>query len=113
MDKNSTGIGLLKVQVFSGNDAFPVEGAKVIISRNGQIEVFLITDSKGATPYVKLRSPSKENSLKPYSDDREENYRADIYAQGFEPLKNLYVDLVGGTSSLLSVNLIPSYKEDI
>ena len=103
------GTGLLKIQAFSGNYALPVEGAKVVISRDGHIEAFLVTDSRGATPYIKLESPNKDNSLEPYSGDREEKYRGDIYAEGFYPLKNLYISLVGGTSSLLSVNLIPSY----
>lgn len=111
MDEKNMSMGLLKIQVFAGNDAFPVEGAKVVISKDGHIEAFMITDSKGATPYIKLPSPVKGNSLEPYSGEKEENYRGDIYAEGFYPLKNLYISLVGGTSSLLSVNLIPSYSK--
>ena len=109
MENLKNDMSLLKVKVYSGNDAFPVANAKVVISKVGKVEAFLITDENGATPFVKLPAPVKDLSL---SDTGKESYdyRADIYADGFKELKNLYISLSGGTSSTLKVNMIPLYK---
>ena len=108
--EDNKGVSLLKVQVYAGNEAFPIEGARVVISCQEKIEAFLITDENGSTPYIKLPSPKREESLSPQMGEKSYVYRGNIYADGFMPKKDLYISLVGGTSSVLKVNLIPLYK---
>ena len=112
MEENKE-IGFLKVQVYAGNEAIPIEGAKVVIRRDKNIEAFMLTDENGSTPFIKLSSPAKSSSLSPSNEARSYFYEGSIYADGFMPKKNLYISLVGGTSSVLKVNMIPLYRGGI
>lgn len=96
-----------KGKVYTAQQAFPVNNAKIIIAKDGEIYSFLTTNSSGETDVVKIKSPPRENSLDPYSTDKSTNYYAQIYADGFATQKNLLVSAVGGTSSLLNSELIP------
>lgn len=94
-------------RVFSGQEAYPIEGAKVMIYKNNNLHTFLITDRNGETPTVKIESAPAENALIPNSENQEIDYSADVFADGFIPRKNLLVSAVGDSHILLRVQLTP------
>lgn len=96
-----------KAQVFSANQAFPVPGAKIKLTRNNELVAFLITEADGQTKEIKIKSPPARNSLDPFSNDQSFDYLADIYADGFIAKKNLLVSAVGDSFAILSLNMTP------
>lgn len=94
-------------RVFTGEGAYPVKGAKVVIYRGDNIYAFLETDSNGSTKKVKLPSFSKENSLEPENENQSIEYNADVFANGFTTQKGLLVSAVGGSEIVLNVLLVP------
>ena len=94
-------------RVFSGNEAYPIEGAKVMIYKDGNLHTFLITNENGETATVKIESAPAENALTPNSENQEIDYSADVYADGFSAKKGLLVSAVGDSHILLTVQLTP------
>ncbi|MBQ7295314.1 MAG: hypothetical protein IJW86_03885 [Clostridia bacterium] len=96
-----------QARVFSGDQAYPIEGAKVLIYLGGRLHTFLITNENGETQRVKIESSPDENALTPNSENQQLDYLADIYADGFAEKKGLLVSAVGGSDILLNVQLTP------
>lgn len=96
-----------QARVFSGEQAYPIEGAKVLIYLEGKLHTFLITNESGETQRVKIEASPEENSLTPNSENQQLDYRADVYADGFTPKKGLLVSAVGKSDILLAVQLTP------
>lgn len=94
-------------RVFTGDSAYPLKGAKVVLRRDGQLVSFLISDKNGETPKVKIPAYPKENSLEPFSENQSLDYLADVYMKGFTTLKDLLVSAVGGTEVVLDVQMTP------
>lgn len=68
--KENTGVGLLKIQVFTANQAFPLEGVNIVISRviDGDKVIFFTgtTDSSGIIDNINLPTKaSKADVLSP------------------------------------------------
>lgn len=93
--------------VFSGEETYPVEGARIVVYRGDNIYAFLSTDSNGKTKSIKLPAFSRENSLVSDNPDKTVNYQADIFAEGFYAEKGLLVSAVGGSDIILKVILVP------
>ena len=106
-EANPENYATFTARVFSGDEAYPVEGAKIMIYRDGNLHTFLITNENGETPTVKIESAPAENALIPNSENQELDYRADVYADGFTPRKGLLVSAVGDSHILLTVQLTP------
>lgn len=100
-------VGFFQAQVFTGNQAFPVHEARVMLTRNGEIECFLLTDESGQTQVIETHAPPRENSLEPYSSNKSMDYRANVFAEGYVPLNDLLVSQVGSAFSLLNAELVP------
>ena len=98
---------VFRARVFTGKGAYAVENAKVILYRNDVLHAFLVTDKNGETPEIKIEAYPQSNSLEPLSDEQRLDYRADVYAEGFERKENLLVSAVGGSDILLEVELTP------
>ncbi len=94
-------------RVFSGDSAFPVLGAKVILKRNGELYKVLTTSASGETQKIKITSYKKENSLLPEGENQRYDYFADVYADGFVTKKDLLVSAVGESEIILTVQMIP------
>ncbi len=94
-------------RVFTGEQAYPVESAKVLLYLDGNLHTFLITNASGETPRVKIESAPAENALIPNSNNQELDYSADVYAAGFQEKKGLLVSAVGDSDIILTVQLIP------
>lgn len=106
--ENPEDFALFRASVFTADSAYPVENARVIVKKNGEIHAFLFTNGSGETKQVKLESYPEENSLNPDSNQQYMRYTADIHADGFDSLLSLPVEAVGGSQILLRQNLIPT-----
>lgn len=93
--------------VFSGEEAYPVEGARVVVYRGDNIYAFLTTDENGRTDRARLPAFPEGNSLESDNPDRSIDYSADVFAEGFITKKGLLVSAVGGSDILLKVIMIP------
>lgn len=94
-------------RVFTGENTYPVAGARVVIYRGDNIYAFLETDKNGRTKSVKLPAFSESNSLEPENENQSIAYNADIFASGFTSQKGLLVSAVGGSEIVLNVLLVP------
>lgn len=94
-------------RVFTGNNAYPIENARVLVIKNNKLFTFLSTDSDGVTKRIKLPSYPEKNSLNPESDEQYVEYTGEVYAKGFTPKKNLLISAVGGSDIILDVQMTP------
>lgn len=101
------GVAGFSARVFTGEDAYPVENAKVLIYKDKKLFHFLLTDENGNTPRVEIAAAPSENALIPNSENQQIDYLAEVFADGFTPQRDLLVSAVGGTDILLPVQLIP------
>lgn len=93
--------------VRSGEGAFPIPGAKVIVKKDSEILSFLVTDENGNTDTITLPAYPEKDSLSSETA-REAQYSADIYAEGFQEKKNLPVSATGGAEIVLNAELVPN-----
>ena len=93
--------------VRSGEGAFPIPGAKVMVKKDSEIISFLVTDENGNTDTVTLPAYPEKDSLSSETA-REAQYSADIYAEGFQEKKNLPVSATGGAEIVLNAELVPN-----
>ncbi len=103
----ATSFASFSAVVFSGEGAYPVEGARLVVYRDDNIYAFLQSDENGRTKTVQLPAFSKENSLEPDNPESNIDYFADVFAEGFTSQKGLLVSSVGGSEILLRVLLVP------
>lgn len=94
-------------RVFTGEGAYPVKGAKVVVYRGDNIYAFLETDAEGKTKTVRLPAFEESNSLESDNENRSIDYFADIFAQSFDSQKGLLVSAVGGSDIVLNVLVVP------
>ena len=94
-------------RVLTGDSAYPVSGAKVILYRNGELYKVLTTAESGETIKTKIPAYQKQNSLEPLSGNQRLDYTADVYADSFITRKNLLVSAVGGSEIILTVQMTP------
>ena len=93
--------------VRSGEGAFPIPNAKVLIIKDNEIFSFLVTDENGNTPTITLPAYPEKDSLSSETA-REVQYYADVYAEGFQEKRKLTVSASGGAEIVLNVMLIPN-----
>lgn len=103
----ATSFSYFIANVFSGDEVYPVEGAKVVVYRGDNIYAFLSTDENGKTERIRLPAFEKENSLEADNPDKTVEYQADVFAEGFNAQKGLVVSAVGESEILLRVILVP------
>lgn len=97
-----------RAEVYTAQQAYPIEGAKVKLYKDGNLIAFLTTNKNGATDNIELESPPEINSLEPFNPFKTIEYLADIYADNFITKKGLPVQVVGGTQAILKTNLTPA-----
>lgn len=103
----TTDFAYFSANVFSGEEAYPVQGARIVVYRGDNIYAFLSTDENGSTKRIRLPAFSRENSLEADNPDKTVDYQADIFAEGFNAQKGLLVGAVGGSDIILRVILVP------
>lgn len=102
-----TDYATFSARVFTGNNAYPIENAKVLVVKDDTLYTFLITDRNGTTKKVRLPSFPERNSLNPESNERAVQYTGEVYATGFTPKKNLFISAVGGSDIVLDIQMTP------
>lgn len=106
-----TAYATFSARVFTGNNAYPVENAKVLVVKDDRLYTFLTTDRDGATKKVRLPAFPESNSLDPDSENQRVNYTGEVYATGFTPKKGLLISAVGGSDVVLDVQMTPMSAE--
>ncbi|MCL2341542.1 MAG: peptidoglycan-binding protein [Firmicutes bacterium] len=104
------GLGYLKVQVHTGDDALPIENANVLIrDTSGRVLYNLTTDSSGNTDRVELYAPDKSHTLDPNDTGPYYGmYDVEVSKPKFirEVIKG--VQIFDGIDSVLPVNMLPN-----
>ncbi len=100
-------------RVFTGNNAYPIENAKVLVVKDDSLYTFLTTDKDGTTKKVRLPAFPESNSLNPESDKKSVKYTGEIYATGFTPRKGLLISAVGGSDVVLDVQMTPISEREV
>ncbi len=106
-----TAYATFSARVFTGNNAYPIGNAKVLVVKDGKLFTFLTTDRDGMTKKVRLPSFPESNSLNADSDMQRVNYTGEIYATDFTPKKDLLISAVGGSDIVLDVQMTPISTE--
>ena len=106
-----TAYATFSARVFTGNNAYPVENAKVLVVKDDKLYTFLTTDRDGVTKKVRLPAFPESNSLDPDSENQRVNYTGEVYATGFTPKKGLLISAVGGSDIVLDVQMTPMSAE--
>lgn len=106
-----TSYATFSARVFTGNNAYPIENAKVLVVKDSKLFTFLTTDRDGVTKKVRLPSFPEDNSLNPDSEMQRVNYTGEVYATGFTPKKGLLISAVGGSDVVLDVQMTPLSAE--
>lgn len=110
---NYTGMGNLRVRVYGANEAFPIEGAIVLISASdaetGKTGVIrsLRTDASGLTESVRLPTKSALLSEEPGNVSPFAVYNVEIKKDGYYAVNDVNVPIFDGVSATLPVRLIP------
>ncbi|MBR3952200.1 MAG: hypothetical protein IKJ82_01090 [Oscillospiraceae bacterium] len=107
--------GTLIAEVSTAKGAVPLSGVSVIIDRldtedsKGRKELIAIeiTNQSGRTSPVKVKAEPKELSLEPGNIDPFRTVYVSAKADGFEPAKNLPVDIFADEISILKIDLVP------
>ncbi len=108
MDENSA---MIIVQVYTADQATPLEGANVIISKSFEDGEKLIqvlrTDANGKTQPVSLTAPSAENSLSPGNSNNFSKYNIRVDYPGYYTVENRDVPIFENQTSIQPVAMIP------
>lgn len=107
-----TSIGFILVNVRTGNEAFAIEGAVVLVSAivNGSRLLIAsgIADNSGTTPLFEVPVPDAIYSQQPYSETRPYSlYDISVTAKGFFNARSVDVPVFSGITSIQDFNMIP------
>lgn len=103
--------GFLQVKVSGGEEAFPIEGAIVLISPNDGEENGVIyslrTDNSGLTDKIGLDTKSAALSERPEEETPYLTYNAEIKKEGYYVSNIMNIPIFEGITATLPVNLVP------
>lgn len=108
---DNTGIGKLKIFVFTSNAALPVNGATVKVytmdsSGNREVLYEMVSNFDGETEEVALATPNIDNSLSPF-DQAFSIYYVSINHPDYNPVNDFAVQIFPNTITVLPSNLQP------
>ncbi|MBR6700202.1 MAG: hypothetical protein IKL72_00570 [Firmicutes bacterium] len=103
--------GTLTVQVSESENAVPIKGALVIVTKDNvgsqTLKGALITDDNGITPPLQLTAPSYEDALDPTETIPYDIYYVRISHPGYYTEEGHMVQIFGSSYSHLNINMIP------
>ena len=104
------GLGRLRVQVHTAEDALPIANASVLIrDTSGEILHTLRTDDTGNTEYVELYAPDRFHDLSPTDPGPYYGiYDVEVRKPDFITQISRGVQIFDGITSVLPISLIPS-----
>lgn len=100
-------VGYLRVVTFSGNQAEPIEGARVVVSRGDTVYANTETDRDGTTPVIPLPSVDPALTLRPGNDQPYVPYTIQVNAEGFRPVRHENVPVYGNNYVTQPIALLP------
>ncbi len=109
-------IGYLQVFAFTGNEAEPLPGARVIVTRPSDTTELLyantITDRSGLSPVIPLPSVDPALTLEPGNTEPYIAYNIQVSALGFSPVLFESVPVYGGNGVTQPAALVPLIPGD-
>ncbi len=106
-----TDIGSLQVRVSTENQAIPIVGASVLVTRNeGDRRLLvrsMITDENGTTELIDLPAKDRALSLSPENVSPFATYNVDVTADGYYRKRFVDLPIYGGVTAIQSVSMIP------
>lgn len=103
--------GVLIVQVYTADQALPIENANVLVTKTTDAGEELIkvmqTNRSGKTEPLVLSAPPASNSLTPDGGTRYSIYNIRVDFPGFYTMENLDVPIFGGETAIQPIALIP------
>ncbi len=103
--------GRLQVRVSTENQAIPIPGAVITVTRqtDGQPELIrtVIADDNGLTPFLDLPTKDRRLSLEPNHPEPYAVYTVDVTANGYFPKRFIDLPVYGGVTAVQNVSMIP------
>ena len=104
--------GFLQVFVFTGNEAEPLPGARITVTRDGQLYANTVTDRSGLTPSIPLPSVDPALTLQPGNVQPYVTYDIRVSAPGFSTVLFENVPVYGGNGVTQPAALLPLVPGD-
>lgn len=110
---DSPSIGYLKVQAFTADEALPLQGADVLVTRedengNSVLIKVLTTDQDGATELLGLEAPDVSLSQKPGLGIPYSQYNVTVTLPGYYPKIFERVPIFAGQVAIQNVAMMPA-----
>ena len=104
-------VGRLQVRVSTENEAIPIPGAVITITKQdgGQTQLIrtVIADDSGLTRFLELPTKDRRLSLEPNHPDPYATYTLDVTADGYFPKRFTDLPIYGGVTAIQNVSMIP------
>ena len=104
-------IGSLQVRVSTENQAVPLVGATVLVTRghNGETALAraMVTDENGTTELIDLPTKDRALSLNPDNRAPYTTYTVEVAADGYYRKQFTDLPIYGGVTAIQSVSMIP------
>ena len=100
-------IGYLRIFTFTAEEAEPIEGARVAVTRDGILYGNAATDRDGYTPVIPLPTVNPALTLQPGGPQPYVPYTIQITADGFRPVIHENVPIYGNNYVTQPVALLP------
>lgn len=100
-------IGYVRIFAFTANEAEPIEGAQVVVSRDATLYGNAVTDRDGYTPVIPLPTVDPALTLQPGGPQPYIPYTIQVTADGFRPVIHENVPIYGNHYATQSVALLP------
>ncbi len=109
-------VGYLQIFAFTGNEAEPLPGAQVVVTRtSGDTELLYantVTDRSGLSPVIPLPSVDPSLTLQPGNAEPYIAYNVQVSALGFSPVLFENVPVYGGNGVTQPAALVPLIAGD-
>lgn len=103
--------GHLQVRVSTENQAIPIPGAVITITRESDNKTELIrtviADDNGLTPFLDLPTKDRRLSLEPNHPQPYAVYNVNVTADGYFPKRFIDLPIYGGVTAIQNVSMIP------
>ena len=111
-DTKNNSTGVLTVQVYTADQALPVENANVVVTRASgsgeELVRVLKTNRSGKTEPFELSAPPAENSQSPdATGERFYKYNIRVDYPGYYSMENINVPIFAGQTAIQPFALIP------
>ncbi len=113
VSQNLSGRGKLKINVFTGNEAFPVISAFVKVLKDGELLFSEFTDQSGSVQEIYLPAPSRKISEIPGNGKGYAEYRVEVSHPRFNSVVLENVPVFDGVRSIQPVALEPVNGEGV